>query len=106
MERVILTGNERVAHAHMGVVVSVQVPLAEGRVPIPVPLCLAFPLRGSFFYGLRRETPSFNSCSRDLSEAPKHLSPYSPDTSFRPLSRYRLKTLYQWKIVSKDTCLF
>lgn len=39
----------------MGVVVGVQVPLAKGGVAIPVPLCLPFPLGGSFLHRLKRE---------------------------------------------------
>lgn len=62
LKRVVLTRDERVAHANMGVVVCVQVPLAEGGVAIPFPLCLPFPLplRGSLFHRLKRETLSFN----------------------------------------------
>lgn len=56
MKRVVLTRDERVAHANMGVVVGVQVPLAKGGVAIPVPLCLPFPLGGSFLHRLKRET--------------------------------------------------
>lgn len=42
LERVVLPRDEWVPHAHMGVVVCMQVPLAEGGVAVPLPL--RFPL--------------------------------------------------------------
>jgi hypothetical protein len=59
LKRVVLTRDERVAHANMGVVVCVQVPLAEGGVAIPFPLCFPFSLRGSLLHRLKREMLSF-----------------------------------------------
>ena len=44
---------------HKGVVVCVQVPLAEGGVAIPFPLCFPFSLRGSLLHRLKREMLSF-----------------------------------------------
>ena len=42
--RVILPRDEWVPHAHVGVVVSMQVPLAKGGVAVPLPLGFPLPL--------------------------------------------------------------
>lgn len=44
LERVILPRDEWVPHAHVGVVVSMQVPLAKGGVAVPLPLGFPLPL--------------------------------------------------------------
>lgn len=55
LERVILPRDERVAHANVGVVVRVQVPLAEGGVTVPFPFCFPFPLSCSLFHRLQQK---------------------------------------------------
>lgn len=44
LERVILPRDERVPHAHVGVVVSMQVPLAKRGMAVPLPLSFPLPL--------------------------------------------------------------
>lgn len=44
LERVVLPRDEWVPHAHVGVVVSMQVPLAKGGVAVPLPLGFPLPL--------------------------------------------------------------
>lgn len=44
LERVILPRDEWVPHAHVGVVVGMQVPLAKGGMAVPLPLGFPLPL--------------------------------------------------------------